>query len=177
MSQLWRSFVLILVTAAAVHPALACSQSQISFDAAIETALRALNTKSIAADRREQASNLLVLARIGSGPRWLGDRQRALDAALKLVGLAATEAFPGELSRSQREAQLKVEVAETLVKIDQMLAKTQISTVALAKTQELRRHAAELISLRQWSEASSLEYEALIALGADIPIKCSTTTG
>jgi hypothetical protein len=170
----WRLSAALSVLCAflACGPSLACASQQLSFDATIDTAVSALSFKSLGGVERDRALSLLALARASSGPRWLGDRQHALDEALRIIGLPASRPPREELSRAQRDAQIRGEATQDLIQVDRILPVAQISMTALPKIRELRSHIAELIAVGQWSEASSLGTEALITLGAYPSNKC-----
>jgi hypothetical protein len=157
---------------AAPATAFACISFQISFDSYVEMATDALRSKKLEPAAREQVERLLVSARGDKGPRWLGERQHALDAVMELLGLPKTTPLFDELTPKQQEAQLRESVTEILASIDRDLPTAQLADANLAKLKELRRQVAELVAAGKWAEARSRGTEALGALGAVFPAKC-----
>jgi hypothetical protein len=150
------------------QPGFACRP--LPFDVHLAMAGRALAAKTLDPAVRAQVRQFLAIARDGKGPRWLGERQRALNQALTILGLPeATRAPIEELSPPQREAQARAEANDMMAEIDELLAKSALSGAALEKARALRAQTADLIAARKWADALARGTDALIALGVAFP--------
>ena len=150
------------------QPGFACAPMR--FDVHLAMASRALAAKTLDPAVRAQVRHFLAIARDRKGARWLGERQRALNQALTILGLPeATRAPMEELSPRQQEVQARAQANDMMAEIDELLAKSALSGAALEKARALRALTAGLIAARKWVDALARGTDALIALGVAFP--------
>jgi hypothetical protein len=156
--------LLVVCTLAAPTTASACRPAP--FEVHIHTATHALQAKTLEPPKHEEAARWLAAARDGKGPRWHGERQKALSKALTILMLPeATRAPLEELSPQQQETQRRNDATDTIATIDELLLTTKLSDADLAKVKQLREKAAAFAAARKWTKASDAGTEALLKLG------------
>ena len=164
--MLRNSLIALLIVFALGSPTAASACRPKPFDSHITMATDALRAKKLEPAAREEAERWLAVARNGKGSRWHGERQEALNKALKVLSLPlATQAPLDELSPQEQRIQLREEAEGTIASIDELLPKRKLSDADLAKVKQLRGQAAEFIAAGKWSKAIDKGNEALLALG------------
>ena len=168
---MWRKLRISLAVASTLawpNAVSACSPKP--FDVHVWMATRTLKTRTLEPGVRERAEGWLAAARDGNGPRWHGERQKALNELLSLLSMPQVTRAPlEELSPKEQEIELRGEANDTIVSIDQMLATSKLADADLAKVKQLRVQAAELVAAKKWRKAVDKGTEALLVLGASFP--------
>ena len=123
-----------LALAVVIGASTAQACSHIPFKVYVEMAESALKSKDLGPAVREDASKWLSVARDGNGPLWTGERQQALNKALRALDLPqATRGPDREVSAQQRDALLRADAEGMPQQIDELIALNTPATEILAE--------------------------------------------
>ena len=151
----------------------ACACDSRPFDAYVRDAQARAQSPDVSHSRRLRLEGLLDTARMGEGPAWGGVRQRALNAALRDLGLPeALEPPLDELPPEQREAKLQRLARQTLNDIDALGAAKDEKMRTGAQFDARRQALRALYGDGAWRDVVQRGWQLQSDLGAAPPGKC-----